>query len=138
MNSVGRPTVMDEATLHKLETAFLNGATDKEAIFQAAISSSTFYDYCKENPEFAERKEQLKDQVKYRARQNIVKAIEEGDKSLSQWYLERKVKNEFAQRTEHTGEEGGPIELENSDRIKELAELLRKASHEQTILPKGE
>lgn len=126
MAKEGRPTVMTEETLRKLEEAFLNGATDKEAIFQADISSTAFYDYCKENPDFAERKEALKDQVKYRARMNIVKAIEEGDKQLSQWYLERKVKNEFAQRTEHTGEEGGPIALETTEKIKEAAKLLNE------------
>lgn len=110
MADVGRPTVMTPETISLLEGAFLNGASDKEAIFQAKIGSATFYEYCKENPEFAERKEHLKDQVKYRARKNIVEAINEGDRELSQWYLERKVKEEFSPRTEQTGKEGSAIE----------------------------
>lgn len=99
-NNVGRPTVMDEATLRILEDAFSIGATDKEAIFLANISSSTFYDYCKEHPEFAERKEALKDMPKYKARKNIVERINRGDISVSQWYAERKAKEEFSSRTD--------------------------------------
>jgi len=133
----GRPTVMTESTLRKLEEAFLNGATDKEAIFQANIASSTFYDYCKENPDFAERKEDLKDQVKYRARRNIAKAIEEGDKSLSQWYLERKVKEEFSQRVEQTGAEGGAIQVESSDEIKKLTEQINAIHRSTNIRSNG-
>ena len=97
---MARPTVMTPETIDKLEQAFLNGASDKEAIFQAGISESTFYDYYKGNSEFSERKEGLKSQVKYRARKNVVDAINDGDKTLSQWYLERKVKEEFSQKTE--------------------------------------
>lgn len=125
---------MTPETIAKLEEAFLNGATDKEAIFQADISSATFYNYCEKNPDFVERKESLKDQVKYRARRNIVKAIEEGDKTLSQWYLERKVKGEFAQRTENTGAEGGPIQVENGPEIAELTKKLNDL-HRGTGIP---
>jgi hypothetical protein len=114
---VGRPTIMTPETISKLEEAFLNGASDKEAIFLANISSSTFYAYCQDNPDFSERKEALKDMVKYQARQNIVNAINNGDKPLSQWYLERKAKSEFAQRQEHTGEEGGAIKVTGIEMI---------------------
>ncbi len=100
MADIGRPTVMTEEVLRKMEEAFSYGATDKEAIFQANISSTAFYEYCKEHPEFTERKEALKDTPKYQARRNIAKAITEGDKQLSQWYAERKIKDEFSQKTE--------------------------------------
>lgn len=100
MAEVGRPTVITEEVLRKLEEAFSYGATDKEAIFVANISSTAFYEYCKANPEFAERKEQLKDMPKYAARKNIVNAIHDGDKAVSQWYAERKAKEEFSNRTD--------------------------------------
>ena len=99
-NKVGRPTVMTDETLQKLEEAFSNGATDKEAIFIANISSATFYAYCKDNPEFSERKEALKDMPKYRAKKNIVGKITDGDVPTSQWYVERKVKEEFSTRND--------------------------------------
>jgi len=97
---VGRPTVMDEQTIRILEDAFSVGASDKEAIFLANISSSTFYQYCKDHPEFTERKEALKDMPKYKARKNIVGKINEGDVPVSQWYAERKAKEEFSNRTD--------------------------------------
>jgi hypothetical protein len=96
----GRPTVMTPETISKLEEAFSVGATDKEAIFLANISSATFYAYCKEHPEFSERKEALKDMPKYRARKNIVNKINDGDVPVSQWYAERKAKEEFSNRTD--------------------------------------
>lgn len=100
MSETGRPTVMTQEVIEELEKAFLVGATDKEACFLAKISPATLYNYCQENKEFLDRKEALKDMVKYRARLNIATAINEGDKSLSQWYLERKAKDEFSQKTE--------------------------------------
>ena len=99
-NPVGRPTVMTPEIISKLEEAFSIGATDKEAIFVANISSTTFYKYCQENPEFAERKERLKDMPKYKARKNIVDKINSGDVPTSQWYAERKAKEEFSNRTD--------------------------------------
>lgn len=107
----GRPTVITPETIDKLEEAFSNGATDLEACFIAGISKSTLYDYCKEDTVFSERKEALKEMVKYQARKNVVTSINKGDIAQSNWYLERKAKDEFSNRTEHTGNEGGAIEI---------------------------
>lgn len=87
---MGRPTVMTTENIAKLEEAFLNMATDEEACFIADISETALYDFCRENPEFAKRKEALKNKVKYNAKMNIAKAIGTGDKTLSQWFLERR------------------------------------------------
>jgi Ca2+-binding EF-hand superfamily protein len=59
-NKEGRPTVMTQETIQKLEQAFAFGSTDEEACFYANIGKSTLYDYIKANPEFSERKEALK------------------------------------------------------------------------------
>lgn len=130
MADVGRPTVMTEEVIRKLEDAFLIGATDREAIFKANISSTSFYEYCKEHPEFTERIEMLRDMPKYRARVNINDALGTGDKAISQWYLERKAKSEFAQRTEQTGAEGkdlvAPMTPEALALAKEYEEKLKK------------
>lgn len=107
----GRPKVMKESVLQKLEEAFSNGASDKEAIFIAGISSATFYSYCQAHPEFLERKEQLKDMIKYQARKNIKNKIFDGDLDTSRWYSERKMKEEFSTRSELTGSEGKPISV---------------------------
>lgn len=97
---VGRPTVMTEETLHKLEYAFISGLSDREACLYANIGTTTLYDYCNDNPDFAERKEMLKEQVKMRAKLNISEAIENKDTGISKWYLERKAKDEFSTKQE--------------------------------------
>lgn len=100
MSDVGRPTIMTPETIQILEKAFSMGATDKEATFIANISMATLYAYCKDNPEFSDRKEALKEMPKYQARVNIVSKINEGDVPVSQWYAERKAKEEFSNRTD--------------------------------------
>lgn len=102
---VGRPTVMTEEVIGKLEEAFSNGGTDKEACFIAGIHPDTLYVYCKENPEFSERKEQLKEMIKYHAKTNIANAIKfDKSTSLSAWYLEKKSRKEFGQNVDVTSD----------------------------------
>lgn len=109
MAETGRPTVMYEMTLYKLEGAFADGASDELACFLANISPATLYNYQKEHPEFLERKKFLKDQTKFQAKKNIREAIAKGDLNMSTWYAERKIKEEFSIRNEHTGADGAAL-----------------------------
>lgn len=95
-NKVGRPTVMTESMIGKLEMLFAKGLSDREACLIADITPSTLYDYCNLNPEFAERKEMLKEKTKTQAKLNVAEAIENKDMDMSKWYLERKAKDEFS------------------------------------------
>ena len=95
-NKVGRPTVMTEEVLQKLEYAFMRGLPDVEACLIAGIGTTTLYNYCEENPNFRERKEELKQHPTAKARLNVTEAIENGNEELSKWWLERKAKNEFS------------------------------------------
>lgn len=99
-NTVGRPTLMTNETVKKLEDAFLYGATDLEACLEAGISKQTLYTYQEKNPEFVDRKELLKNQPRIKAKKVVMKSIEEGDKETSKWYLERRSKDEFSTKTE--------------------------------------
>lgn len=103
-NKVGRPTVMTKTMIGKLEMLFAQGLSDREACLVANISPSTLYDYCNENPEFAERKELLKEQPKITAKLNVAEAIEKKDIDMSKWYLERKAKDEFSTKQEISGD----------------------------------
>ena len=96
MADTGRPTVFTPAVVQKLEHAFSIGATDIEACFYAGISRGTLYAYQKEHPDFLDRKEMLKEKQVLKARTVIVQALQEGDKNIAKWYLERKRKDEFA------------------------------------------
>lgn len=99
-NKVGRPTVMTDAVIGKLEVLFAMGLSDREACLIADVNPSTLYEYCNKNPDFAERKELLKEKPKTKAKINLSKAIEAEDLDASKWYLERKAKDEFSTKQE--------------------------------------
>jgi hypothetical protein len=134
MADVGRPTVMTEAVLGKLEEAFSIGASDKEACFYAGINPDTLYEYCKVHPTYTERKQALKDMPLYAARKNIVKAINDGDKDMTKWYAERKAKNEFSTRNEIGGIDGKDLIPENTAEIDRLTAHLN-AHYKGTDIP---
>lgn len=108
-NGAGRPTVMTEGAIGKLEQAFANGATDLQACFYAGISKDALYDYQLKHPEFTERKEGLKAQLGLISKNVVGKAIRDGDVNRAGWYLERKEKAEFSTRNEFTGEDGSDL-----------------------------
>ena len=99
-NKGGRPTVMTEERVKKLELGFLKGLNDTECCNYVGISRQTLYDYCAKHPEFADRKEELKTHPSTTAKLNVVEAIENGDVELSKWWLERRNKAEFSTRQE--------------------------------------
>lgn len=104
---LGQPTVMTPEVLDKLRTAFLIGASDKEACAFAEIAPSTLYNYQNANPDYLEQKEAWKEQPYLKARNTIVKAL--GEPDTAKWYMERKKKSEFSVRQEITGEDGGAV-----------------------------
>lgn len=106
MADVGRPTVMTPEVIAKLEEAFSNDATDLQACFLAGISKDALYDYQKEYPEFYDRKMMLKGMTTYQAKINIKNKVMDGDVPTSQWLAERKEKQEYSTRSEHTGADG--------------------------------
>ena len=105
----GRPTVMTPETIGKLEQAFAYGASDKEACFYAGISRDTYYKHIKKEPELADRFEALRNTPVLKARKTIVDAL--SSPKYASWYLERKKKKEFAQRTELTGQDGDKLQI---------------------------
>ena len=106
----GKPTVMTEKTKKILEDAFLGGVSNITiACGLAGITRQTYYNHCKEDPQFDLRCKTLRDRPLVKAMQNIAKAIDEGDLGVSRWVLERRVKEDFSIRQELTGEDGEAI-----------------------------
>lgn len=108
MAEVGRPTVMTKDTLRILDDAFANGASDLQACFIAKISSESLYAYQREHPEYTERKQALKDMIKYQAKTNIRQSLMADDEKLrietSKWYLDRRDK-EFKPKSDITSDD---------------------------------
>jgi len=122
-NKGGRPTKMSKETIAKLEEVFALGGSDSEACFYANISKQTLYNYQEKNPEFVDRKEALKEKPILKARQTVVKALD--DPKDAQWFLERKRKEEFSLRQEVTGAEGKELKLLSEKQIETLKEKLK-------------
>lgn len=118
---IGRPSKMTDDVLAKLENAFSLGHTDEEACLIAEIDHSTLYRYCQENPDFARKKELLKNHPKIKARRNIMQGINDGNVELSKWYLERKAKEEFSIKQEVVNE----IEFTKKEQLNEIGDSIR-------------
>lgn len=121
-NKGGRPTVMTDEMVNKLEYGFLKGLTDEQCCLFAGISKQTLYDYCHNHPEFTDRKELLKQNPTVKAKINIAEGIENGDEDLSKWYLERKSKDEFSlkQDVSVSGNVNNPFEGLTTEELKKL------------------
>lgn len=101
----GRPSVMGELTLQKLEVAFKVGCSDEEACFYADISPRTLYNYQSENEEFTQMKVVWKKRPVLKARQVVVQAIENNDLPTAKWYLEKNWDvEEFGDKVKHSGD----------------------------------
>ena len=111
---------MTEITIKKLEEAFAIGCSDVEACLMANISTVTLYAYQKNNPEFINRKETLKEKPFLKARKTIVDDLD--DVNTAKWYAERKKKEEFSSRSELTGKDG-------TDLVKPILGGLTQPSH---------
>lgn len=127
VSKVGRPTVMTEEVIRKIEeVAALDGSIEEMAYY-AGIHRDTIYAKMKEDKEFSDRINDLRERPILKARQTIVKNLEHPESA--KWYLERKKKLEFAQRSELTGKDGGAIEV-NSLTDKSDADLAKIAGIE--------
>jgi len=102
--SVGRPSKMTDEVIRKIEeVAALDGSVEEMAYY-AGVHPDTIYAWLKENKVFSDRIKALRERPILKARQTIVKSLENA--VTAQWYLERKKKREFAQRQEITGADG--------------------------------
>jgi hypothetical protein len=124
---MARPKKVTKDVVKKLEAGFSMGLSDKEACVYAGISKQTLYNYCEEHEEFLDRKELLKESVKMHAKINLFRQIKiKKDISMSQWYLERKCKDEFSpkQELEYTGNVNinNPFEGLSTEDLKKLAD----------------
>lgn len=113
----GRPTKMTPLTVAKLEEAFCNDMTDEEACLHAGIDKSTLYRYQEKNEDFRDRKELLKNSLALHAKNNIAKGIHDGAKDITMWWLERRRKQDYSQRSEQEVQVNLNVGLDDKDII---------------------
>lgn len=114
----GRPKTITESVIRKLEEGFSKGLNVSECCLWANVPKSTYYDFLSANPEYSERFEALKSNVRMIAKMNLYDKIQDGDDYNSRWYLER-TSDEFnpKQKQELTGKDGAPIEVTSAVQI---------------------
>lgn len=115
---LGRPTVFTPETIGKLEYAAAIDCTIQEMASYAGINRDTLYSKLQDDKDFSDRINALRDKPVLKARETIVKSLD--NPQDAHWYLERKRKAEFAQRVEQTGADGK--DLVSSSEIESKAE----------------
>ena len=86
---VGRPSVFTDSVVNKLEQAFAIGANDTQACSYAGISRQTFYVKLKADPVFRDKIEAQKEKLALKAKEQLAKLIQGGDRATILWYLDR-------------------------------------------------
>lgn len=112
-SNAGRPAVVTPLVVGKLEMAFAKGMNKTEACRFAGISRDALYEYIKAHPEFTDRIEVLQSHPSMKAKINIADRIEKGDIELSQWYLERRNRDEFSLKQEVSAAVSSTVKLED-------------------------
>lgn len=98
MAKTGRKTVMTDEVIRKIEeVAALDGSV-AEMAYYAGIHVDTLYAHLKENQKFSDRINALRERPILKARQTIVKSLD--DPQNAHWYIERKRKKEFSTKQE--------------------------------------
>ena len=92
----GRPTVMNDRVLEKLESALCAGYSVTSACYFAGVSTSTFYEYKALDKEFSDKMNRAGEWATFRARQVVLQEIEKGNLKAAMYWLERKSRLEFA------------------------------------------
>jgi len=127
----GRPTVMTEATVQKLEQALREGFSVDMTCHLSGISRSTYYAHIDRDAAFSHKMELAQDWVTQRAKQVVAQAIDSGDLKAAQWWLERKSRAEFATNPpEHPTQQSDPFQKWNKEEFYDLINRSIKALEE--------
>lgn len=105
VNEEGKYTKLTPETIKLLEDAFAMDCSIVEACLNANIRTQTYYNWIKDNPELAERFDELRNRPYLLARTTIIKAIKDNPQYAFE-YMKRKKKGEFSERQEMTGADG--------------------------------
>ena len=102
---------LNHKVITDLKYALSNDYTLLQACRYARINPDTYYEWSKASDEFKLEMEAAKDNMLTLARKTIHKAVKNGDARLSLDYLERREPNVYGKKTQVTGENGEPIQI---------------------------
>jgi hypothetical protein len=123
--SKGRPTVITDEVVRKLEDAFREGFSVNTACELSGISRSTYYEHLNSNEAFSDKMVVARQWVNEKAKQVIIKAIDKDDIKAAQWWLERKARDEFGANIDIREQKIEPYREQRKDMAK-VFEILRR------------
>lgn len=134
-SNAGRPTVITDDAIQKLEEAFKWDATIGEACRYAGISESTYYDHYNKNKQFSEKIDRARDFIFELAKKNIERAVSEGDTELSVKLLKMRQNKIYNERTvnEIEGEVGVKKADQLADALDDILEIKEDGDNTQTV-----
>lgn len=97
--SGGRPTVISDRVVRKLEAALRDGFNVSEACLVSGVSRSVYYERKASDSVFADKMELAQKYVTIRAKKVVVQAIDDGNFNAAKWWLEHRERDEFGSRT---------------------------------------
>ena len=131
--NTGRPTVMTNEVVRKLEQAFAHDCTVEEACLYAGISRETYYAFCRKRPDFSDRITLLRHTAILVARRTIIEALPHNP-ALAMKYLERKRPQEFSLRATITHQipthSNYKVEAEQVEAIENIVALFEKKARD--------
>lgn len=96
----GRPTERNEEVNRKIEEAAALGATVEEIAMYCGVHRATLYRWMEADEELRDRIEELQERPILKARQTVVRALDNPEHAFK--YLERKRKKEFGNNIDVT------------------------------------
>jgi|10_taG_2_1085330.scaffolds.fasta_scaffold02700_7 hypothetical protein len=104
------------------------GYSVNKSCILAEIPTSTFATWMQNDEVLRKKVAAWRNNINAIARKNVVESIKEGDNNESRWWLERKEKEDFSLRQEHTGKDGEAIEVKNMQELtdEQLDEIINK------------
>lgn len=99
-SKVGRPTVFTEEVIRKIEEVAALDGSIREMAYYAGIHPDSIYAKMAEDKAFSDRIEALRERPILKARQSIVKALDDPHMALK--YLERKRRKEWGDNLDLT------------------------------------
>jgi transposase-like protein len=131
-----RPLKLTTEVIAKMEEAAAIDATVAEICYYCDIGETTYYRWMIEYPDIKERLDQLREKPILKARQEVVKGLD-NDKNFSFQYLKSKRGDEFLEGKTKVEIEDNTTTLDDPDKLaikekyeKEMRELLIKKAKE--------
>ena len=97
---MGRPSDYSPDILPNVEALALSGATDEEIADSIGISSTTFYRWRHEHPEFKKALKENKDECDHRIERTLFRKASEGSETSMIFWLKNRKSQEWREKSE--------------------------------------